>query len=237
MTYARAFFDLQLEFAAAVAARTGLPLARAVLEYTNVYIRFGLGRAFDPAHPEWRRYTAGLAGASDRGDWTHRFYLARGPDPAPPNVVATFGCFAYGAAGPGRIRLHFASAERDGRSPLAVVAHTQRRAELMALFAHVKRTVLEAPVVAGASWLYNVEAYRRLFPTSYLATARVLPGRFQHMPLWGQFVDRRGEVKERPARELRDRLAGGAVELDACFPLQVLALEAPARQFYDFLGV
>ena len=46
--------------------------------------------------------------------------------------------------------------------------------------------------VVGASWLYNLEAYRRLFPASYVATARVLPDRFRHMPLWGQFVNRHG---------------------------------------------
>ena len=239
MIYAKTFFDLQLDFATAVAADTGLPLARAVLEYTNVYIRFGLGRAFDAAHPAWCEYTAGLAGARDRGDWTYRFYLARGPDPAPPDVVTTFGCFAYGTAGPGRIRLHFANAEAAGCSPLAVERQGQRTAELAALFGHVKRTALESPVVVGASWLYNLEGYRRLFPTSYLATARVLPGRFRHMPLWGQFVDRRGEVKDRPAREFRERVSSrsGAPGLDECFPLQVLALEARACEFHDFLGI
>lgn len=42
--YAKAFFDLQLEFAETVSALSGLPLARTVLEYTNFYIRFGFGR-------------------------------------------------------------------------------------------------------------------------------------------------------------------------------------------------
>ena len=44
MTYAKAFLDLQLQFAERVTALSGLPLARALLEYTNLYIRFGLGR-------------------------------------------------------------------------------------------------------------------------------------------------------------------------------------------------
>ena len=42
--YTKSFFDLQLRFAHTVSALSGLPLARAILEYTNFYIRFGLGR-------------------------------------------------------------------------------------------------------------------------------------------------------------------------------------------------
>src|SRR5439155_12564861 len=54
VTYAKAFFDLQLQFAHKVTRLSGLPLARALLEYTNLYARFGLGRDFDPAHPTWQ---------------------------------------------------------------------------------------------------------------------------------------------------------------------------------------
>ncbi len=93
--------------------------------------------------------------------------------------------------------------------------------------------------MVGASWLYNLDAYRRLFPKSYLATARVLPGRFQHMPLWGQFVDRHGEIKEDMARRLRERLRrqSSLEGLDQCFPLPVLTVEAPVSEFYVFYGV
>jgi hypothetical protein len=103
----------------------------------------------------------------------------------------------------------------------------------------VKRTAGRSARVVGASWLYNLDAYRRLFPPAYLATARVLPGRYRHMPLWGQFVDRRGEVREKPAAELRARLTrqSSLESLDECFPLQVLGLEAPVSEFYDFFGV
>ena len=51
MIYAKAFFDLQLQFAHKVAVLSGLPLARVLLEYTNLYARFGLGRDFDPEGP------------------------------------------------------------------------------------------------------------------------------------------------------------------------------------------
>jgi hypothetical protein len=81
--------------------------------------------------------------------------------------------------------------------------------------------------------------YRRLFPPAYLATAQVVDGRFQHMPLWGQFVDRRGRLKEDRAGEFRERFGRQTSlwGLDQCFPLSVLRLEAPVGEFYDFFGV
>lgn len=75
MIYAKAFFDLQLQFAHKVVDLSGLPLKGALLGYTNLYVRFGLGRDFDPAHPTWREYLAGLHGTNDDREWTYRFYL------------------------------------------------------------------------------------------------------------------------------------------------------------------
>ena len=95
MTYTKAFFDLQLQFADKVSVLSGLPLARALLEYTNLYIRFGLGRAFDPAHPTWQEYLGGLQNTKDIPEWTYRFYLTRPDAMAAPSVVATVGCFSY----------------------------------------------------------------------------------------------------------------------------------------------
>lgn len=238
MIYSKEFFGLQLAFADKVSLLSGLSAARTLLDFTNLYIRFGLGRGFDPAHPRWQEYLAGLDDVGDRGEWTYHFYLKQPEVMDPPGVVATFGCFAYAPLGPDRIRLHFRNAEVAG-SPLALECQGQRMAELTALFERIKRTERDPVRIVGASWLYNLAAYRRLFPSSYVATAHVMGGRFRHMPLWGQFLDHRGEVKERMAGEFLARLERQTTpdELDQCFPLPVLAAEASARDFYAFYGV
>lgn len=240
MSYAKAFFDLQLRFAETVSALSGTPLPSALLRYTNFYIRFGLGRAFDPDHPLWREYVAGLERTADQRDWTYHFYLKRSEQPVlPPNLVATFGCFSYSRLSSDHIRLHFQNDDLDGGSPLAAERRDQRLADLAAMSAYIKRTERQPRHVVGASWLYNLEAYRRLFPVSYLATGRVIHGRFQHMPLWGQFLDRHGEVKDTLTHEFLERLTcqSSLNALDQCFPFQVLALEAPASEFYEHYGV
>lgn len=87
--------------------------------------------------------------------------------------------------------------------------------------------------------MYNLPAYRRLFPASYLATAQVIGQRFRYMPLWGQFLDRYGEVRKRTRRQFLERLdrQSSMDRLDLCFPFQVLSLEASATEFYDFYRI
>ena len=151
-------------------------------------------------------------------------------------MVATFGCFSYALAPNGYIRLHFENIDPDGQSPLSTARCETRLAELRALFDHVKRTQTEVTHAAGVSWLYNLPAYRRLFPESYLATAKIAERRFQNMPLWGQFLDRHGAVRADAAKTFLKRLSHQSEieHLTDCFPLQPLNLEAPLRDFYKF---
>jgi hypothetical protein len=252
--YAKEFFDLQLHFANRVADLSGLALNQALLEYTNLYVRFGLGRDFDPTHPTWQAYLTGLNSADDRKAWTYRFYLMRPETMNVPSLVATSGCFSYALSGTERIRLHFWNAESDDQSPLGLDRQGQRKAELVALFRHVKQTLSghaesghaesghaesgHADVV-GVSWLYNLEAYRRLFPASYVQTARAIKPRFQSMPLWGQFLNHRGHVKQSMTHAFLERLEQQS-SLDGlrdCFPFQVLTVETSVLDFYDFYRI
>jgi hypothetical protein len=209
-------------------------MADVLLGYTNLYIRLGLGRDFDAGHPTWRAYLAGLTMAPDAAEWTREFHARCAGAAAGPEVVATAGCFAYARLDAERIRLHFRDAETDGHGPLDADRASRRRGELARLLADVDPRLR----VVGVSWLYNLEAYRRIFPPAYVATARVVGGRFQHMPRWGQFLDRRGGVRDAPAAEFLGRLRRQTSlhRLEDCFPLPVLAAEATVQTFHDCLG-
>jgi hypothetical protein len=238
-TYAKPFFDLQLRFAEKVAAISGLPLAHVLMEYTNLYIRFGLGREFQQDHPVWQEYLAGLQNTDDSGDWTYRFYLSRAESIPEPSVAATFGCFSYALLHGDRIRLHFRNAATEEHSSLSSACQLHRRGDLTALFSHAKQTLPQNIHVVGVSWLYNIVAYRRLFPASYIATASVLSNRFKYMPLWGQFLGRHGNIKESMARPFLARLEQqvSIERLQECFPFQVLTVEAALQDFYYFYGI
>lgn len=236
MKFSKGFFDLQIRFACQVAKLSGMALEQALLDYTNLYVRFGLGRDFDAGHPIWIDFVTGFLRSADRAEWTYRFFLSHELHPGPPSVVATFGCFSYAREQNERIRLHFENVEANGRAPLSVERIPSRLTELRALFEHVKRTQQGIQRAAGVSWLYNLAAYRRLFPETYLATAKIAGQRFRNMPLWGQFIDRHGSIRADAATVFIDRLSRQVVmeHLAQCFPLQPLAVEAPLSDFYKF---
>jgi len=89
-------------------------------------------------------------------------------------------------------------------------------------------------LVHGTSWLYNVPAYRRLFPTAYIASARPV-ARLRALSLWGQFLDRNGCVRNDAAAMLLARIerASDFANLLSCFPLQALSVQASVEVFAD----
>ena len=85
------------------------------------------------------------------------------------------------------------------------------------MYAHIKRFHAEAKKVIGSSWLYNREAYTRLFPREYGQSARASRLGLVGRGLWGQL-----RTFEQQGR---------------CFPYQMLIVEAPIELFYAFYGI
>lgn len=59
------------------------------------------------------------------------------------------------------------------------------------------------------------------------------------MSLWGQFLDRRGDVRPGIAADFIRRLSTttNIRDLTDTFPLQPLAVDAPIAPFYSFYGL
>ncbi|WP_028224327.1 hypothetical protein [Paraburkholderia ferrariae] len=238
MRFEKAFFDLQVRFALAAVRIAGVPLERALLDYTNLYVRFGAGREFDPEHPLWAGYLEGVGAARDVVAWTWQYLQQCPMHLGAPRVVASRGCFSYEPAGEGAVRLHFDGRIPGDASPLAAAQALVRRGELRALFALLREHAGGTdPLVYGTSWLYNLDAYRRLFPAAYLTGAQPV-ARLRALSLWGQCVDRHGRLRVAVADEIMKRASrlGKGDGLEACFPLQALAVMAPAPVFYEDLA-
>lgn len=236
----RGYFEVQLLFAEAMAERTSRPLSHTCLEVTNLHRRFGLGRTEGGASEGWIRYAAGLEARrsqAERLEWTVDFFLETPPE---QSTSLRFGCFSYELQDAGQVvRIHFGNRDSgDGEGPLARGKADRRRAELREMFDHVRARHPRARTVRGGSWLYNLEAYRRLFPADYgasrFAPARV---RLDGTSSWGQLLDFRGGVKP----DVRQALIANLDHLDAAapwtaFPLRALAAEAPIGSFHGFYG-
>lgn len=236
----RDYYALQLRFAEAVAERGGRTIGEAARLFTNLHRRLALGSVTeDPPGPGWLRFAErldALESAQARLDWTMA-ELAAAPDEPGHASHVQFGCFSYEPPKAGVVRIHFNNRDSaDGVGPLARAKAQARRSELARMFGHLKRSHPEATTIAGASWLYHTEAYRRLFPAGYVSSC-VAAGevRLNGTSSWGQFLTHSGAVK--PA--LRDAFLANLDRLDPnapwlIFPLRPLLAQAPAEDFYAF---
>lgn len=239
MPYSREYFRLNFLFAERAAELASIPLPEALFRYTHLYRAMRMGTTPNSANPDWQAYLAGLADAEDPPGWTHAFCEERHARLPPRILENASGCFSFELWEDGRVRLHFRNAESPGVSPLCRERMPVRRAELADLFSRLRRTLPGDARVVGGSWMYHLEAYRRLFPLRFLQTARPVRTDFQFITLWGQFLDRDGRVRPRPADafECNIRQAAQQEDLPNCFPFPVLYLEESIQVFYDHFEI
>jgi len=217
-----------------------MPLNEVLLHFTPLYPSLGLGRDFDPSNAIWQAFLARLTTHRDRVDWAHTCYLdGRTRAGGDVDRSPTFGCFSYALWPENRVRMHFRNGEEGSHGPLSRARRPVRIAELTAMVRHLRAVLPPAATIVGGSWLYNIEAYRRLFPPAFLATSRIGAHEYQFIALWGQFLDRHGNVRAVMTRAFQDCLARQitADGLELCFPYRVLRLESPVEAFYDFYGI
>jgi hypothetical protein len=238
------WFGAQLRLAEAVAGRTGEPLGEAVTRLTNLHRRFGLGTPGEgPVPPLWSEYVAeleALAAGVSRLVWTQTCF-ARGPIEARSPEKLYSGCFSCEPPDDdGAVKIHFNNEDSaDGVGPLSSRKTERRLAEARAMFARVRAAWPQARSVRGHSWLYNLEAYRRLFPEAY-GTSRVAPEivRLNGTSSWGQLIDHAWQVKPEVARVFLQKLERLDPERPwLVFPLRALATHAPIELFFEFYGL
>jgi hypothetical protein len=237
----RGYFEVQLRFAETIAERASRPLSDACLEFTNLHRRFGLGRVDDGVpSAEWTRYAAGLercASGPDRLEWTLGFFAD-----APPRESGAhpFGCFSYELLSADEVvRIHFDNRDSDdGCGPLARTKVDRRLSELREMFGFIRAHHPDARIVRGASWLYNLEAYRRLFPPDYAASIFAPEWvRLDGTSSWGQLLDFRGLVKPAVRQALLDNLRDLDIAAPwTAFPLRALGAQSAIEPFYRLYG-
>jgi hypothetical protein len=191
----RDWFALQLDFAETLAAKSDIPLDEAVTFYTNLHRRFGFGRpAQGKRSAAWDAFARDLVGLTTRDERLAcvmelaRERFVSWSDPA----RGRFGCFAFDPPQQGAVRIHFSPNDTEGGvGPLSRAKVAKRVNELREMFAFLRAEHPESRVVVGGSWLYHIEAYRRLFPPAYIASLALhtSPSALTGGSWWGQFLD------------------------------------------------
>lgn len=229
------YFSLQLRFAQHYALAANVPFSRSISHCTNLRQRLNLG---GPAGAKrWNDFLAQVGASVESRSAVlslcMELYAAR------PRLAASrsFGCFSFDPPDAGGVlRIHFVPPETPTESPLASANIDGRIQELRALFSHVLRTERDVLSVRGVSWLYNLDAYKRLFPPAYAASVGPVsfPLHLSGSSTWGQVLNWRQELKPAMGRAVLARLP--TMRVDApweIFPLQALTATAEIADFYE----
>ena len=229
------YFFLQLKFAAHYAAKAPVPLGIAIERCTNLRRRLNLWE--EDGAVRWNHFLAQIQGMPD--DPAAQLALcAEYQQPiANTKIEQSYGCFSYDPPdASGTLRIHFLPPKGIGSSPLASTNVAERLAELREMFLHIRRSEPKATSVRGVSWLYNLPAYKRLFPLAYGASTR--QAQFQlHLngtSTWGQVLTWRQEVKTTVRDQLMANLDNMEVEAPwRVFPLKAMVATGQIELFYD----
>jgi hypothetical protein len=234
-TLSRELFSLQMEFAARVAKVKQIPLAKALLFHTCLYRRMGLQHPLKEDQTLWAEFLQTINSKGGSQDDAYAFAAAHAEQ-----KESSESCYSYQYDEEKKIvYIHFANNDKDPRGPLSDDRILARLAELKAMFTEIRKNHPEAETVSGNSWIYNVPNYRRLFPPSYTKEPQATPFGYTGTSVWGQFIDRKGNIREKEASEFLRRLEQVKEEddLPKAFPLPQLGVTGDIRDFYAMYDI
>jgi hypothetical protein len=238
MTNPIEFFEIQELFARKVAAVSGIAFEEALLLYTSYYKRIGVeGWELSATHPLWRCLIENIGNRQSPAEAA--FELSKVKRSRTAETTKRFGCMGFDCRRE-TVVMHFRNDFSSRQGPLSKHHVADRVAELREMFEHVARHHPEARFVEGLSWLYNYDAYRRLFPREYTTDMELVePAPVRLHSTWGQFIDSSGGMYPERTETFKQKV-GAATSLDellGSFPFRVYKPRADIGAFYSCYGV
>lgn len=235
MTYPKDLFQIQVAFAKKVAETLSISTEKALLEYTGFYKLFEIQDwDFNPENEVWKEFLGQIQIKSDQdiGGVAWNFYMQRKQEWKPR---ISFGCFSYDYNSENKkVHIHFENREKSNTGPLDKSKRENRKVELKDLLVHVQKNHPDAEIISGFSWMYNIEAYKRLFPREYLENMEAVNDWYGSFAIWGQFLDHVGNVKPQIGNQFLNciQTKESMENLCSCFPYQILRPEVSIDIFY-----
>jgi hypothetical protein len=228
------FIELQVDFCKELTKRFGIPFEESVLNYTNLGRQLGLNDSSELSD----RFFTFATETLDLAQWTWQFYSNLPAKPLSSKRI--FGYFNYDVRDVVVLRMHLVGTENSPMSVLGSEFQSQRIQEITELQRHVANNEPHVLYAKGCSWLYNLEAYQRLFPPKFIqAMAEPDYDQFSYLSLWGQFLNRDGSIRQNFAKDLFSRLdsISDIGSLMACFPNRPLIGVCEIEVFRHFYGI
>jgi len=239
LAFPKGYFQLQLDFADKMKGYRGLSLIKSIFLYTCFYARVV---GFHDEHPpeennqKWQQIIKDLPlNQNNQTDYFYEKYVDFEKNKPKKNNQLYFGCFAFSYHNDNNtFELHFRNYDQDkgnlGKDRIKV-----RQSELKQMFGAMKNFNKLKAKVFLRTWLFNIGAFTRLFPPKFIKASKLWNIQLaQDNSFWGQFVDRKGNLKENLAQQLRDNLKIKRSKINDYLPLPCLKSEVEQKIFYKF---
>lgn len=244
----RGYFELQFAFARALAERNERDLleevksvAPAIDRHITGYGANGRSELLDGVTEETAVEIAYQNYLKEAG------FTASVQEVIPYHHGTRYGCFSHTYDAQRHMAyIHFVNAEHGETGPLAKENIAHREHELRDVLQNIKHSHPDAELMMNRSWLFNTEAFRRLFPESYVNSREVNEDPVlwrRGTVVWGQFIDSKLRVKQDLAEVLLERARTIPVTPQATSQLleaplmKPVHIEGPIQDFYDKYGV
>jgi hypothetical protein len=246
MKISKQYFGLQIKFCKKLSQITGRDFLEILPLYSDFVNRLWIGREkgdvsedYQAYHPtkNWKKFQKKF-NSKKPVQSTYEYYLAelKKNEIRRKKETPRTSAFRYDIEDNGEsMRVHTHMYYRENKySPLSKHNIKFREAEIKKCLSEVKEKHSKVKYVKGHSWLYNINTYRRLFPKSYLKTAKPVEYTMQGFGLWGQFLDRNGNVKKELSSSFLKKVAKAKTMKDLwkAYPFMALELKAPIKDFY-----
>jgi hypothetical protein len=252
MVFPLEHFSLQLAYGRKAAEISTISLEQALIEFTQYWARINnasflitnnLKWSFDPSTPYWQELCARIQNGEKADVIAYDLY--RRNDQETNEGETIFGCFRFDfnsefEGDAGVIKLHFHNRDVSGFGPLSRERQAKRIKDLKSMFSAIQENYPQAKVVHGGSWLYNIEAYTRLFPRSFTTHISVEEVPFPRTSgIWGQFINSEGAIKNEMVDAFLTKVnkAKTIDQLLQCFEFKILYPSGKIEDFYDFYAV
>jgi hypothetical protein len=238
MVFPKEFTTLQYNFAKRANEITSTPIYDCLFNYTSLPIRFGIQFSeLNTNNPIWQEFLK-KAENNNVENIIYEYHIQQQKD-APP-MRTQFGCFSYDVLVEERgVKIHFANNDSPEPGVLSTERIPARKEELKEMFSEIKSKYPDFTFVISSSWLYNIPAFNRLFPSEFTRNLTPKKNDYRSLGIWGQFIDKYGNIKEDLKNQFNQNIqkAQTMEELDNAFPLKDMKAQSDISVFYEFLGV
>lgn len=235
MVYTKSYIEFQYRFVKVLVDKFNLNTLEAIFDYTNIYLLLTLDFSFNKENDIWKDF---IKNYQDNTEYIYIKYLESNNNSKRRDIEKSepFGCFSYHYEEDDKsIKLHFSNNDTSEFGPLSKERIEVRKIELVEMFKEIKNKYPVAQNVKGKSWLYNFEAYKRLFPSPFVKSLKEYVGdEWKYMTLWGQFLDSKGSVKADLANDFLNcsKSKKSVNEIQKCFPFMIFLAQTKISDFY-----